>query len=312
MSELKEFRTPGGYFILVDESTLSCGVYRGQVENVSSEQIRGSGVQVTGVVFLGAGVQPLLASEGLSLLPVRGRSIAVPYRVGDEGDRHHLQLSVRVVTDQFPVYVRHFDNVRGFLRDIGDDERKIYRILILGPDVQRIDAMGVRVAFPRGRIFQARGNAEAPPPLPARVRAVDLVDRHGMDHVSQNPVYMARVLLRRLDFAGMERLPVDYDLSSEDVAFIRAFLDIMYRNETQNPELVKQHERIGKLSDFYRMVDLIIRKDREGIDQEVEQGIPEDVASRLLPFLRKQRERVSSREEEIALWELEYRLAGKE
>lgn len=310
MSQLREFRTPGGYYLVVDEENLACGVYRGKIDVVTPEQIRISGVRVTGVVFLGAGVQPLVSDEGLSLLPVRARSIAVPYRVGGEGERKLLQLNVRVMTDQFPVLVRHFSDVRGFLRDLSDGDRRNYRIVIIGPDVPRIDSMGVRVAFPHARIFQAKSNAEPAPPVPARVRAADLIDRPGMDHVSRNPVYMARVLLRRLDYAGMERLPVDYDLSSQDVEFVRAFIDVMYKNDTKNPELSRQHERIGKLSDFYRLIDLVIRKDREGIDMEVDRGVGSDVAGKLLPFLRKQRERAKGREEEIALWELEYRLGG--
>ena len=310
MSQLREFRTPGGYYLVVDEENLACGVYRGKVDVVTPEQIRISGVRVTGVVFLGTGVQPLVSEEGLSLLPVRARSIAVPYRVGGDGERKLLQLNVRVMTDQFPVHVRHFSDVRGFLRDLSEVDRKNYRIVIIGPDVPRIDSMGVRVAFPHARIFQAKSSAETVPPVPARVRAADLIDRPGMDHVSRNPVYMARVLLRRLDYAGMERLPVDYDLSSQDVEFVRAFIDVMYRNDTKNPELSRQHERIGKLSDFYRLIDLVIRKDREGIDLEVERGVGGDVAGKLLPFLRKQRERAKGREEEIALWELEYRLGG--
>ncbi|EHQ04644.1 hypothetical protein [Leptonema illini] len=310
MSQLREFKTPGGYFLVVDEQSLACGVYRGKMDVVTPEQIRISGVKVTGVVFLGAGVQPLVGEEGLSLLPVRSRSIAVPYRAGGDSDRKLLQLNVRVITDQFPVYVRHFSDVRGFLRDLSDLDRKNFRIVILGPDVPRIDSMGVRVAFPHARIFQAKSGSEQAPPVPARVRAADLIDRPGMDHVSRNPVYMARVFLRRLDYAGMERLPVDYDLSSQDVEFIRAFIDVMFKNDTKNPELSRQHERIGRLSAFFRMIDLVIRKDREGIDREVETGIGNDVASRLLPFLRKQRERARGREEEIALWELEYRLGG--
>lgn len=310
MNDLREFRTPGGYYLVVDEQTLACGVYRGKMDVVTADQIRISGVRVTGVVFLGAGVQPLIAEDGLSLLPVRSRSIAVPYRVGGDGERKLLQLNVRVITDQFPVFVRHFSDVRGFLRDLSDVDRKNFRIVILGPDVPRIDSMGVRVAFPHARIFQAKSSTEQAPAVPARVRAADLIDRPGMDHVSRNPVYMARVLLRRLDYAGMERLPVDYDLSSQDVEFISAFIDVMYKNETKNPELSRQNERIGRLAAFFRMIDLVIRKDREGVDREVEKGVGKDVAGKLLPFLRKQRERVKGREEEIALWELEYRLGG--
>lgn len=311
MSQLREFETPGGYFLVVDEESLACGVYGGKIDAVTPEQIRISGVRVTGVVFLGADVQPLVEMEGLSLLPVRSRSIAIPYRVGGDSDKKLLRLNVRVIADQFPVYVRHFSDVREFLRDLSDLDRKNFQIVILGPDVRRIDTMGVRVAFPHARIFQAKSGSEKPPAIPAQVRAADIIDRPGMEHVSRNPVFMARVLLRRLDYAGMERLPVDYDLSSQDVKFIRAFIDVMLKNEANNPELLREHERIGRLSVFFRMIDLVIRKDREGIDREIEAGIGNDVANRLLPFLRKQRERARGREEEIALWELEYRLRGQ-
>lgn len=311
MNQLREFRTPGGYFIAVDEESLSCGVYRGRVDGVSVEQVRASGVKVTGVLFLGNAVQPISGEDGFMLLPVRSGSIAVPYRSGPEGDRKVIQLNVRVVADQFPVFIRHSPEVREFLKNLSEVDRKKFRIVVLGPDVLRIDTVGARVAFPHARVFQTVAEGRKSPTVPARVRAVDLMGRPGMEHMSQNPVYMARVLLRRLDFKGMERLPIDYNLSREDVEFIRAFIDVMYKNERGSRELTENHERIGQLMKFYRIIDLIIRMERDQLDREVEAGLDQQVVSNLLPFLRKQRQRAKTKDQEIAFWELEYRLAGK-
>lgn len=312
---LQEFKTPAGYYLVVDDDDLRCGVFRGEVDNVTPELIRSTGLVVTGVAFLGQDVRPALPTEGLVLLPTRSGSIQVPYFITGEGghtsDKKGIQLSVKVATDQFPVFVQHFASAREFVQGLDARGKGIFRIVMIGGTVSRIDVMSVRVALPGARVYQTRATVAASESERATVRAADLMDQPGGDAMAKNPVYMARVLLRRLDFPGMERIPVNFDLNTQDLEFIQAFLNVMLHNEHGAEELKRYSGAIEDLIAFYGLVRVVLLRDRQKLEEALAGGMPRGLMLKVLPFVQKQRSRSASREEEIVLWEFEYRLSGK-
>lgn len=311
---LQEFRTPAGYFLVVNDEDLTCGVFRGEVGNVTPELIRSTGLTVTGVAFLGQDVRPTTTQEGLTVLATRAGAIYVPYVISDPGGRPSekkgIQLSVKVATDQFPVYVHHFRSAREFVQGLDARAKQFYRIVMMGGDIPRIDVMGVRVALPHARIYQTRPSAAAPEQDRSSVRAADLLEQPGGDAMAKNPVYMARVLLRRLDFSGMERLPLNFDLNSQDLEFIRTFLGVMLRNEHGSEELTRHRSGIQQLIVLYDLVAVVLSRDRGRLEEALTAGISPELTQKVLPVVQKQRGAATSREEEIALWEFEYRLGG--
>ena len=312
MGKKIEFQTQNGFHLTVDEETLSCDILReissADQESPHLEQVRLSGVKVTGILFLGEGVRPGVAGDGLVLLPVENRSVSIPYKIGKsvspQTAKKKIVLPVRALTDAFPVYIQHVADVHTYLRDVAEAERRRIRIVVIGPDVSRIDVTGVRVGFPHARIYHEEYRTAEVPTVPVQGRAADVVGQEGLEHAGKNPVYMARVLLRRFDYAGMEHLPVDYDLSHHDLEFIRAFIDTMYKNESNNPELATQHQKLGDLASFYTIVDLVVRLDRQGIDAVLEAGIPDILSKKLYPFIQKQRQRAGEGDAGLMLWEL--------
>lgn len=310
---LIEFRTLAGYYIVVDEPTLSCAVYRGKIETVTVEQVQKSDIQVPVIVFIGSHVRPMVDEDGLVLLPVDSSKILVRYWAGSEASRKKgkekaLQLKPKVLTDQFPVMIFWYADTRIFLDQINNRNRNRYKILVMGADVPSVDGVGLRAALPMSRIFQSSNYESVSEKIPEKVRADDLIQRSGIGQVAQNPVYMARVLLRRLDFAGVAQLAVDLDIVPRDVEFIAAFLETMYKNETRNPELEKYKVPIGDLRHFFSIVQLVFNRDRIGIDHELDAGVNSVVAGYLMPFLEKLQKSGLKSEDEIAVWEIQYRL----
>lgn len=310
---LIEFRTSAGYYIVVDEETLVCGVYRGRIDTLTKEQVNQSGIQVPVIVFLGGHVRPIYESDGLTVLPVESERISVRYWVGAEasqrkGKEKSLQLKPKVQTDQFPVFIYWHPEASDFIEQLNNRNKSRYKIVVIAADVSSVESVGIRAALPLARIFQTNDHEDSSEKIPEKVRAEDVIQRSEIGPVAQNPVYMARVLLRRLDFVGVAQLAVDLEIVPRDVEFILAFLETMYKNETRNPELEKYKKPIGDLRHFFQIIQLIFSRNQAGIDQELETGVSSTVANYLMPFIEKLQKKEIKSEDEIALWEIQYRL----
>jgi hypothetical protein len=311
-----ELTTRSGYFIKIRPARRTCIIHiDNQPEVVTLSGGRTSMEQpVPYVVFIGPDFVMQLPAGELHLVDNRRGRVAIPYQLSDRSQRF-ISLSCPSQSDQFPVQVQHYPGVKQFVSREGEGHP--YRYVVLDQDIPRIDMVTLKVKNPDARILILKNDA-VPEPRPAKrtadelkpdsVRATDLARSAGGSEFSNNPVFNARIHLRNLDFERVKNLLNEFNMSVEEIEFVRTFLGIMIRNDQNKPELAPYREQLQRIDELYRLSGRVIARDQVAFEQELESGIDPVVAEDLARLIARKRLAASNKEEEILYWEWEYRL----
>lgn len=270
------------------------------------------------VAFIGPEFRMVLPEGRLHLVANRQGRIAIPYELGPESRQRFINLSCASVSDEFPVQVQSYPGVKQFISKAGEGHP--YRYVVLEKSVLRIDMVTLKVKNPNARILILKDEPAPVKPAPRkadelkadRVRATDLARTTAPGpEFSNNPVFNARIHLRNLELDRVKDLLNEFEMSAEEIEFIRTFLGLMIRNEQSKSELVPYRERLEKMDELYRLSARVVSRDQIAFEQELERGIDPEVAVDLARLIARKRKSAGNKEEEIQYWEWEYRL-GKE
>lgn len=304
MAEAKNLRTPAGFDIQIRPDGIRCTVSKeGRLEIPQGGNK--DGIQpVPGAAFVGKGFAPVV--DGTVLVPNRSFKLYVPYSL-DGSARRSMALPSQSYSDQLPAHVGVWPSVDSFLGSTAAEVNK-WSHIIVDSSVDRLQMVSLKVKRPSAKILIMHGDEKQPEQPSEKVRATDIVSQSGSDGYSQNPVFMARLYLRQLDISRMKQMPLEFDLTQEDVQFIRTFLSIMIRNESNKPDLAKEKPALENLDEFFSLVYAIIGHDWQRVDDALEQGVRPEIAKMLVKYVQHAREKVGDKEDGIRLWEWEYRL----
>lgn len=272
--------------------------------------------EVPNVVFIGKYLEPLSTPGQIILQPVNARRVQIEYRVPGEARVRQIGVHCLSGADQFPVRLQKYDTVKNFVarEKLGNP----YRYIVLDESVSRVDMVSLKVKNPDARIVILRTGADEKRSQEKRailekvqsekLRASDIVRKGGGAEQSGNPVFQARVMLRNMQLEQVRHLLVEYDMTTEEMGFIRTFLQIMIRNDQKKAELQQMLPDLESLSELYRLGGLIASGDREGFDQEISSGVGKLVYKSILNLISLKRKGAQKKLEEILYWEWEYRL----
>lgn len=315
-----ELTTRSGCFVKVRPAKRNCIIYiNNQPEVVKVSAGKTTMEQnVPFVVFIGPTFRMALPEATLHLVENRQGRIAIPYQLGSDDRQRFINLSCASASDEFPVQVQSYPTVKQFISREGEGHP--YRYVVLEQSVERIDMVTLKVKNPDARILILKGDPAPSQPVPRkadelkadRVRATDIARSNpGAQEYSNNPVFNARIHLRNLELDRVKNLLNEFEMSAEEIEFIRTFLGLMIRNEQSKSELVPFREQLVKMDELYRLSARVVSRDQAAFEQELEQGIDPEVAADLAQLIARKRQAASNKEEEIQYWEWEYRLGKK-
>lgn len=254
------------------------------------------------VIFVG----DLLRSHpdpGPVLFPVKKGRLLIPYG-SSGGEPNRLGLPCPPDIDQFPAVLRRVSSIRDVLAEPAGSAKM--RFIVVDDSVARIDLITLKVKQPQAQVLVVHAPEQAKPDH-AKVRAADLMSTEQGDELQQNPVFMARVYLRNLELTRVRDLLVEFEMSGEEIQFVRTFLQLMIRNDRAQEDLNAARTKLAHLDELYRLAGVLASGVREDFDRELEH-VPGDLARDLLPLVARRRSRAPGREDQIYYWECEFRL----
>lgn len=306
-----ELKTAGGYLIKIKGTPGTCIVF--SPENIP--EVHGSGIRqsmeqpIPTILFLGRGFRMVIECGSFVLVKNQFNKVRVPYRHAQEDDEKFLNVSCPSRADQYPVFIRHFESVKHFIAEKTAGEE--FRFIFVGADIPRIDMMSLRVKHPDAQILalQRDINEEATssknrPPKPDREL---LLKEDSNGESTRNPVFLARMHLRRMDLGRVKDLILETRMSVDEMQFVRKFLQIMVQNSRKKEELGMTRQELERLDEIYRLTSLLAAGEKGQFDQELEKMDPK-VASEMIDIIAHFRNASESKSDEIQFWEWEYRL----
>lgn len=227
------------------------------------------------IVFVGADfiMQDSYRSELAFLKVVRNR-IVLPYQMEGENMRKYVFVDRKSDFDILPARVKKIDNVAMMVRELDKAHRPDY--IIVDRKVTRGDIVVIKNRLPDTSVILAgeggghSGKAADAADGTDGVRATDLVKEVNLNVLSENPVFLARVHLRQLDFSKTNQLLLDFDLTAVDAEYILTFIETMIKRSDGKDELERNIAKLRSLEDSFRFYAGLMRREEEGVREMIE------------------------------------------
>lgn len=218
--------------------------------------------EIPTVIFIGSDfIIPATALKGdYSLHKVLKGKALVPFQLNEKDVERYLFLPVLSDVDLIPIKVKKMDSVAELVKAIQGGLKPSYIIVtntITRGDViiikNRFNTANVVLVDDRKTSFEAElaRNIETKE-IPAERRATDIVKEININMLSNNPVFLARLHLRELNFAKASQLLFDFELSKEDTEYILSFLNTMIKRSEEKEELANNIDKIKVLKNSFQ------------------------------------------------------------
>ncbi|MCB1192450.1 MAG: hypothetical protein H7A23_19435 [Leptospiraceae bacterium] len=321
----EERKTPAGYLVKVRLNKMTYVVFTPKGPEIPKGAKNNSIiVTVPRVVFLGDDFNLSHFRLGeLSFVNVKSGKLVIPYQHGGSRDIKTIFLNSGSESDVLPVVIYHYEDVKEIIGAVEQGGLEFHHI-VADENLKRTDMVTLKIRYPSLNILilkkkistviesKAHRNDDdynARPIIDTeKARAAELVSSNSnLNMYSENPVFLARIHMRKMELDKVKQLLFDFNLKSEDVIFIRTFLSVMIKDEAQKNSSSIELEKLKSLDEVFRLAIMIIDQDEEQFEKELEKGFSKEVASMVYALLEKYQEQAVNIEDEIMLWEWKYR-----
>lgn len=330
----EERKTPAGYLVKVRLAKMTYVVFTDSGPEVPrGAKNRSIVVNVPKVAFLGEEFNLSHFRIGeLSFVNVKSGKLVIPYQHGNSSEIKTIFVSSGSASDVLPVIIHHFNKKEELIHACEGGES--FHHLVVDEEIPRTDMVTLKIRYPTMNILvikkkiattsavsnravagieagraQADGGSEDSKVVDFnKVRATDVVSNSNLNQYSQNPVFLARIHLRNMELDKVKQLLLDFKLSSQDVSFIRTFLDVMIRNEFNKEELKTNRSKLVALNEAFRLSLFILDMKVKEFEEELDKGFNKEIASMIYTLLSKEQDESREKEQEIILWEWKLRV----
>ncbi len=264
METVFEEKTPKGITIkvLVDKSRFLAFDQKGG--SIYADESRTKILhEIPTIVFIGDGfILPKTDRRAdFTFLKVFKEKVLIPFSWRDAKKNRYLFIHIGPSLDLIPVKLHRISNVAAFVRELETGLKPAY--LIVDTSITRADILIIKNRYPAAQVvlvdessetITVRSAEEAAEISDTR-RATDIAREININTMSNNPVFLARLHLRELNFSKVNQLLFDFDLPDSDAEYIMSFLETMIKRAEDKEELAKNLGKIESLRNaflFYR------------------------------------------------------------
>jgi hypothetical protein len=214
------------------------------------------------VVFIGNDF--IIPANGLkgdfSLHKVLKGKALIAFKLHENDRERYLFVPVSCEVDLIPLKLKKMASVAELVKAIQGGLKPL--VIIVTNSITRGDVIIIKNRFSEANIvlvddqktsFEAEIiKSKQPDEIPEERRAVDIVKEVNINMLSNNPVFLARLHLRELNFSKVSQLLFDFELSKEETEYILSFLETMIHRSKEKGELAKSLEKIMALRNSFQ------------------------------------------------------------
>lgn len=273
VDEHLEHTTPKGFLIRVN---LKHGTFLLFENGIPIAMARSGMIQqihpLNQIIFLGEAFDfSRYSVNTIGFYPVDRTFMKIPFHYSGSNIVRYIRIPVLFDNvDELPAIVLYSKSYwPGPLPAINQGQR----YFVADPQIPRMGIVKLKTKYPRSRVIIYKPDEMLAVKLQEKEsntqkkRAVDLIDTEESLLLAQNPVFAARVYLRRLDWKKMFSLPLYGVIQEEDTQNILSFLNNMLNNLNQKTDLIPHQDVLLDLQDFYTGLSLLFKQDMPQILQ---------------------------------------------
>ena len=197
-----------------------------------------------------------------TLLKISEGKIILPYRDMIEKKRKYIFLETEIKTDIIPSEIKMVSGYSSMLRDIPADMGIDY--IITDSTITDTEVAVVTSRYKPGKIII---NPAASPD--SEQKQVKDIEYTNINTMSDNPVFLALMHLKRMSLSNLNQLLLDFDISALDIQYIIHFIDDILENRVNEAEIKKNIKMLTDLKNAFTFYLALIQRDEETVKEKI-------------------------------------------
>lgn len=274
MDNVFEEKTPKGITIkvLVDRSRFLAFDQKGA--SIYADESRTKVLhEIPSIVFIGDNfILPKTDRRAdFTLLKVLKEKVLIPFSWKDAKKKRYLFIHIGPSLDLIPVKLLRVANVAVLVKELEAGLKPEY--LVVDTTITKGDILIIKNRYAVASVVLVDETSETitvrsanePPDISDSRRATDIAKEININMMSNNPVFLARLHLRELNFSKVNQLLFDFDMPGNDAEYILSFLETMVRRAEEKEELAKNLGKIEALRNAFLFYTHLMGRHEEDI-----------------------------------------------
>ncbi|MFH0975307.1 MAG: hypothetical protein V1874_05950 [Spirochaetota bacterium] len=217
------------------------------------------------IAFFGKYLDPVLKSDTeLIFYKIRNGEIVIPYEDIPYKKRKYLFLKNDDILDLIPIRVLKISNIYNLVHDI--ESGIAFNYIVLDKSVSKNEIVVIKNRCPSVIIIQTgidNETLENEEEKDKGVSDITSVDKN-LNIMSNNPVFLAKIHLKRLALSNVNQILLDFDISSLEAEYMLRYIETMLNAKEPDDEIEKARPKLEAQADAFRFyINLLNKNDNE-------------------------------------------------
>jgi len=195
-----------------------------------------------------------------TLLKIQNEKLILPYRNIVEKKRKYHFIPFEADMDQIPAIILHQRSYSSMLRSFTSGYEIDY--LIVDGSISETELSVMISKYKPGKVINI---GTAPSAGSFKTDTEKDMSYININTLSENPVFLARMHLKKMALSNLNQLLLDFDISPLDTQYILFFIKDLLESETKTPEIAKNRKTLEDIKNSFEFYLALIQRDNEKI-----------------------------------------------
>lgn len=307
--DFAEEKTPSGYTLKVMFRTWKFLVFNSKGESIPADKEGRSLLhRIPLIMFIGNifNIERDFDRE-YTLLKIQNKHLILPYRNIIEKKRKFHFIPFDTVIDQIPVIIQHQRSYSSMLRDVQGSLDIDY--LIVDSSISETELSVIISKYKPEKVIAI---SSAKSESQNQADAESDMSYININTLSDNPVFLSRMHLKKMALSNLKQLLLDFDISPLDTQYILFFINELLESDPPKPEVAKNKSTLLDIRNSFEFYLALVQRDEENIKRII--GLLDDTR-KVAPYrtlVSKVRSMHPGNEEQLLYTEFENMVIDRE
>ncbi|MDY6967497.1 MAG: hypothetical protein SVR08_02405 [Spirochaetota bacterium] len=217
--------------------------------------------------------------SALQFYKIINNEIVIPYSDLRDNKRYYQFVKINKTIDLIPVLIYEFKDITALVREM--EKGTIPNTIVVDSNVHREDIVILKNRNPDATVVLA-GEGDNKQKWERykkndlnknyNRRAVEETNEKNLNMMSENPVFLARIHLRKMDISKVNQLLLDFDISPLEAEYILQFIHTMLEKEIGDAmdDIQKNRSKLMALVDSFQFYLSLLNKNSDEVKKMIE------------------------------------------
>lgn len=197
-----------------------------------------------------------------TLLKIQNGKLILPYKNIVEKKRKYHFIPMEAEMDQIPVIIQHHRSYSSMLKDFTSGAEIDY--LIVDGSISETELSVIISKYKPSKVINLTTTLSSDP---VQADKEDDISSININTLSENPVFLAGMHLKKMALSNLNQLLLDFDISPLDTQYILFYIRKLLDSPSPGSELEKNRKTLQEINTSFEFYLALIQRDEESIKE---------------------------------------------